>query len=111
VGANKFRIQLLSTGFIAGETYAMTILTTDSIGSIEFNNASQADGAVIPASSYDLHSPNIGIQSATLTVVDVSGGGSTLVLTFTPVPEPMTLLALAGGGGLAVAAWRRRISP
>lgn len=109
VGANKFRVEVVAANLVVGESYTLTILTTDSTGSIEFNNTPQANGAVLPAASYDLVAGNLEVTNAALTVVDVNNA-STLVLTFTPVPEPATV-GLVAAGGLA-AGWvarRRRV--
>ena len=110
IGANQFRIQLLAANLVLGETYALTILTTDSTGSIEFNNVGQAGGSFIPTTAYVLESPNVPVFSnVTLQVVD--NPNSTLVLTFTPVPEPATVTLVGAAGLAAVAGVRRRLRP
>jgi hypothetical protein len=107
VGTNRLRFEVVATNLVVGETYTMTILTTDSIGSIEFNNAASPDGFVFPAGSYDLVASNYAVQNPEVRVVDVAGA-STLVVTFTPVPEPATVLAVAAAGLAAAGLTRRR---
>jgi hypothetical protein len=105
-GPNRFNIELLATNLTVGETYALTILTTDSTGSIEFEGAQQPNGAIIDAASYSLISPNYAFTGVQLQVVDVAAG-STLVLSFTPVPEPTGVLFTCAAAA-AGAAWLRR---
>jgi hypothetical protein len=109
VGANKLIFEILANNLVLGETYTMTIVTTDSLGSIEFNNAPSPDGFIFPITSYELSSTGYTFIDTILSVQDVAGG-STLVLTFTPVPEPGTVLGLAAAGlGMArvIRRWRR----
>jgi hypothetical protein len=108
VGANLLRFQLLAPTLQLGETYALTILTTDSTGSIEFNNTGQADGFVFPGTSYELVSPDFpGFSNVEIRVANTPN--STLVLTFTPVPEPTTVLGVAAAGLVGLRRLRRVI--
>lgn len=109
-GSNTFKVEVIGPNLVLGETYTMTILTTDSTGSIEFDNNPSPDGFVFPATSYQIVSSDFAsVTNAELRVADV-GGGSTLVLTFTPVPEPATVLGIAVAALGGTAAVRRRFA-
>lgn len=110
VGSNLIRFRVLANNLQLEETYSFTFLTTDSTGSIEWNNVGQPDGYVFPTTGYVLEVPGYTLDPAVteIKVVDVTGVGSTLVMTFKPVPEPGAVLGLAGGAwGLGIWAQRR----
>jgi len=107
---NKFTIDLVAgaNALQAGETYSITLATTEVAGNIFLNGASVPANTTLPTSVYTLQSSAYSFTGVSLAV---DGTGQNLDLTFTvaPVPEPAVAFGVAAAGlGLGAFVRRRR---
>jgi fibronectin-binding autotransporter adhesin len=94
-GSQAYTIELVIPTLSFGTTYTRTIMTSEG-GFLSNDLGPLPDGTTFtPNSDYVVVSPNF-IAFSDLNL-QITNGGTFLVLTFTPVPEPGTVLGLTAG--------------